>query len=183
MDIIKLHRTLVCKAQTRSVCDDWTFRIDELDGDLTATWEVEGCHDGDVFVSSEAIDGGTKLIALSQGNISRFQGDVARSVAECEEECGCHTPPFLLGRAALKELRAGKSVELNVFGDILVFKKVGPAERELEIDGERTKVPCLHAAHGRSDGMGLWVMDDDAWPSSLLVQARPTDHVLGSSSR
>jgi hypothetical protein len=178
MDIIKLQRTLVCKARSRTTCDEWIFRIDELYDDLTATWKIEGYLDGDVFVSSEALDGGTKLMDLTQGNISRYQGIPAETlksgeeadgdwVKECEEECGCHTPPFLLGRAALKELRAGKSVEISVFGDGLVFKKVGPAERELEIDGTKMKVGCLHAADG---GFGLWVVDDDKWPVILRVE-------------
>jgi hypothetical protein len=168
MEILTPGRTLVCEIADFDACDRYLFSIDDLGAALTVSWKLKGCSDhGVVHVAKKAVEGGTRLIGFGQGNVSRWRGAAAESTEECKDGCDCHTLPFTLGRAAFDGLEKGKSIELNVFGEVASFVKKGKAKREIQIDGKACEVDCLHAAGSEGE---LWIIDDAKCPVIARVE-------------
>jgi hypothetical protein len=173
-ELITAKRTLVCEIADFDACDKYLFHIEKAGKELAVDWKLKGCGDsGEIHVGKKALDGGTKLIGFSQGSVSRWQGNVAKSTDTCEEGCDCHTLPFILSRAALAALKSGEPVSLNVFGAPQSFEKKGSETRTIEVDGKKTKLACLHAA---SDDGDLWVVDDATWPVIVRVESDGGDN-------
>lgn len=168
MNLVSKGRTLVCEIADFDACDKYLFHVTKADSTLEVEWKLKGCGDhGTLRLGGPSLKGATKLMGFSQGNVSRWQASVTEDSGTCKEGCDCHTLPLLLGRAALAALEAGEAVELNVFGAVDTFEKKGTAKREVEVDGKKTKVSCVHAA---GEGGDLWVLDDVTWPVILRVE-------------
>ncbi len=169
MGLVTVGKTLVCEISDFDACDKYLFRVEKVEASLVVTWKLKGCDESGVLdISSGALATGTRLFGFSQGNVSRWQGDVSADPHECEASCGCHTPPFMLGRAAFGALQAGKPIELNVFGSVSTFAPTGKRERrEIEVEGKTSEVDCLHA-HGTEGD--LWVVDNALFPLILRVE-------------
>jgi hypothetical protein len=172
MEIVSPGKTLVCEIADFDASDQYLFRIDKVRPALEVTWKLKGCPDnGAVKVGGKALDGGTKLITLSQGNVSRWKTDLSKTRTtnkECKGVCDCHTLPFLLSRAAFKGLASGTSIELNAFGETATYApRPRRVTRTVAIDGKSTKLRCLRAS---GSGGELWVNDDAEWPLLARIE-------------
>jgi len=136
--------------------DDYTFRIDSLDGGLKLHWQMGKSDQGDLFYSTPAIETARTFTVMSQGNVDLDQRDDPTRVA-------WSMPPFMLSRHLIRELRQGEAV-VEVDSDDQTLSVVGRGERTIEIEGDTIRVQTLQLS---AKGIDLEVVDDEALPLVL----------------
>lgn len=172
MNLIAKGNTLVCEIADFDACDQYLFRIDEDEGTLVTHWKLRGCEDsGDLTIGEKPLAAANKLITFSQGGVYRWKS--AGFSESCDEGCGCHTVPFLLGRGALASLRAGQPVDVNVFGEVQTFTMKDTEKRDVIVRGETKSLDAIHATSNDGD---LWIVDDAKWPVVLRVETAGGDN-------
>ncbi len=124
----------------------------------------------DIRCNASAVKDGAGIVFLSQGCAMSKVDAISKNGKFATKT---HSPPFLLSRAMLEQLRAGNEVTLSVYTASLTVKKVGTAQATVRIFEKPVKVPVLHAQDTSETDFSpvdLWVLEHPVWPLVLKLE-------------
>lgn len=149
--------------------DLYPLLIEDLasDGAMTVSFP-DGDKPSHVRCTAASIERGQGPVFLSQKQAVAGQARSHQHLLQSDR----HSPPFLLSRTALGQLKAGQSVLVEVNGGRFSVTRRGEGRKAVRIGDEAISVRTLHAQDDSETAwspVDLWVLDHPQWPIIMQI--------------